>query len=317
MQGIEFKNVSKQYQSGAIPAVNQVSFSVDPGSLVVFLGPSGCGKTTLLKMVNRLFEPTAGEIYLDGVNIRKLEVTTLRRKIGYVIQQVGLFPHMTVAENIALVPTLLKWEKTRIRDRVDQLLTLIHLEPAEYRGRYPAQLSGGQQQRVGLARALAGDPAVLLMDEPFGAIDAITRSSLQQEVLQLQNQLKKTILFVTHDVEEALLLADKIVILKDGELVQMGTPWQLLTHPVNDFVRELLNADDRIRQLTVLKAGDVMVPPQGIPEPQKFVSQDTHLRQVLSDLLSGKEVILGVKNNEGELVGRIGIEQLILAEKGD
>lgn len=315
MQGIEFKNVSKQYQSASIPAVNQVSFRVEPGSLVVFLGPSGCGKTTLLKMVNRLFEPTSGEIYMNGVNIRELEVTALRRQIGYVIQQVGLFPHMTVAENIALVPTLLKWEGTRIQERVDQLLTLVHLDPDEYRERYPAQLSGGQQQRVGLARALAGDPTVMLMDEPFGAIDAITRASLQQEVLQLQTQIRKTILFVTHDVEEALLLADKIVILKEGELVQYDTPWQLLTNPANDFVRELLNADDRIRQLTVLKAKDVMVQNDLINPVQITVTENTNLRLVLSYLLSSQNTRVGVKNETGDLVGQIGLKNLMFHEK--
>lgn len=312
MQGIVFDNVSKNYKNAAAPAVNQVSFTVEPGSLVVLLGPSGCGKTTLLKMVNRLFEPSQGAIYLDGTDICDLEVTALRRQIGYVIQQVGLFPHMTVAENIALIPSLLKWEKDRIHARVNELLTLIHLDPEEYRGRYPAHLSGGQQQRVGLARALAGDPDVLLMDEPFGAIDAITRASLQEEVMQLQNQLKKTVLFVTHDVEEALLLADKIVILKEGSLVQYDTPWNLLTNPANEFVRELINADDRIRQLTVLKAKDVMVPPSHSGQNLKTVQQRTDLRQVLSLLLSSPNAVVSVTDQAGNIVGEIGLQQLIL-----
>jgi osmoprotectant transport system ATP-binding protein len=312
MQGIVFDKVSKQYKNAAAPDVNQVSFTVDPGSLVVLLGPSGCGKTTLLKMVNRLFEPSHGTIYLDGVDIRDLEITALRRQIGYVIQQVGLFPHMTVAENIALIPSLLKWEKTRIQSRVDELLTLIHLDPQEYRDRYPAQLSGGQQQRVGLARALAGDPNVLLMDEPFGAIDAITRASLQQEVMQLQNQLQKTVLFVTHDVEEALLLADKIAILKEGALVQYDTPWNLLTNPADEFVRELINADDRIRQLTVLKAKDVMVQPSHHEQALKKVQQRTDLRQVLSLLLSSPNAVVAVTDSSGKIVGEISLQQLVL-----
>ncbi|MAT43267.1 MAG: ABC transporter ATP-binding protein [Anaerolineaceae bacterium] len=312
MQGIVFDKVSKQYKNAAAPAVNQVSFTVDPGSLVVLLGPSGCGKTTLLKMVNRLFEPSEGTIYLDGVNIRDMEVTALRRQIGYVIQQVGLFPHMTVAENIALIPSLLKWEKPRIQSRVDELLTLIHLDPLEYRDRYPAQLSGGQQQRVGLARALAGDPNVLLMDEPFGAIDAITRASLQQEVMQLQNQLQKTVLFVTHDVEEALLLADKIAILKEGALVQYDTPWNLLTNPADEFVRELINADDRIRQLTVLKAKDVMIKPSHHEQVLKKVQQRTDLRQVLSLLLSSPNAVVAVTDSSGKVVGEISLQQLVL-----
>ncbi len=312
MQGIVFDNVSKSYKNAAAPAVNQVSFQVQPGSLVVLLGPSGCGKTTLLKMVNRLYEPSQGTIYLDGSDIRELEVTALRRQIGYVIQQVGLFPHMTVAENIALIPSLLKWEKERIQQRVDELLSLIHLEPEEYRSRYPAQLSGGQQQRVGLARALAGDPKVLLMDEPFGAIDAITRASLQEEVMQLQNQLKKTVLFVTHDVEEALLLADKIVILKEGSLVQYDTPWNLLTNPANQFVRTLINADDRIRQLTVLKARDVMVSVTHPVAGMQTVSHTTDLRRVLSLLLSSPQARVAVTDQSGDVVGQIGLQQLVL-----
>ena len=259
MQGITFVDVVKQYPNTSDAAIKGIDLEVSNGQLVVLLGPSGCGKTTLLKMVNRLYEPTRGRILLNGTDIRDFEITTLRRQIGYVIQQVGLFPHMRVSENISLVPSLLKWPKEKMDARVDELLEMIHLKPDTYRQRYPAQLSGGQQQRVGLARALAADPQVLLMDEPFGAIDAINRTSLQQEVLQLQARLHKTILFVTHDVEEALLLADRIAILKSGTLVQFDTPWKILSEPANDFVRELMSADDRIRQLGVLKAGDVMV----------------------------------------------------------
>jgi len=240
--------------------VDDISLAVQPGSFVVFLGPSGCGKTTLLKMTNRLYEPTSGTIYLNGVDIRQLQATELRRQIGYVIQQVGLFPHMTVEKNIAVVPRLLEWDQHRIDARTDTLLEMVGLQPAEFRTRYPSQLSGGQQQRVGLARALAADPDVLLMDEPFGAIDAITRASLQKELLQLQRRLKKTILFVTHDVDEALLLADKIVVLREGKVVQYDEPCDLLNQPADDFVRELLNTDDRIRQLGILRVESVMKP---------------------------------------------------------
>ena len=234
------------------------SFEVRAGELVVILGPSGCGKTTLLKMVNRLYEPTSGQIYLDGQNIRKLKATKLRRQIGYVIQQSGLFPHMTVAQNIAVTPKLLGWPRPKIQMRIDELLSLVDLKPDEYRHRYPTQLSGGQQQRVGLARALAGNPKVMLMDEPFGAIDAITRTTLQNEILRLQRQLKKTILFVSHDVEEALRLADRILIMQQGKIVQFDTPFKLLTQPSNSFVGDLLGADDMVRQLSLVQVGTAM-----------------------------------------------------------
>lgn len=225
---------------------------------MVILGPSGCGKTTLLKMVNRLYEPTAGQIYLGDQDIRQLQKTTLRRSIGYVIQQSGLFPHMTVAQNIAVVPKLLGWPRPRIQARIDELLRLVELPPKEYRHRYPTQLSGGQQQRIGLARALAADPQVMLMDEPFGAIDAITRASLQDEILRLQRQLRKTILFVSHDVEEALRLADYLLIMQKGQIVQYDTPFNVLTRPANEFVHDLMGADDMVRQLSLLRVETAM-----------------------------------------------------------
>ena len=258
MSAIKFDQVCLTFSGSAQPAVNDCSFEVKEGELVVILGPSGCGKTTLLKMVNRLYEPTAGQIYLEGQNIRKLIVTKLRRQIGYVIQQSGLFPHMTVAQNIAVAPKLLRWPRSKIQMRIDELLSLVDLKPDEYRHRYPAQLSGGQQQRVGLARALAGNPKVMLMDEPFGAIDAITRTTLQNEILRLQRQLKKTILFVSHDVEEALRLADRILIMRQGKIVQFDTPFKLLTQPSNQFVHNLLGADDMVRQLSLVQVGTAM-----------------------------------------------------------
>ena len=258
MSAIEFDQVCLRFSGSTRPAVDGCSFTIKVGELVVILGPSGCGKTTLLKMVNRLYEPTAGQIYLDGQNIRKLKVTKLRRQIGYVIQQSGLFPHMTAAQNIAVTPQLLGWPRPKIQMRIDELLTLVDLNPDEYRHRYPAHLSGGQQQRVGLARALAGNPKVMLMDEPFGAIDAITRTTLQDEILKLQRQLKKTILFVSHDVEEALRLADRILIMKEGKIVQFDTPFKLLTQPTNQFVHNLLGADDMVRQLSLAQVGTAM-----------------------------------------------------------
>lgn len=269
------------------------------GSFIVLLGPSGCGKTTLLKMVNRLIEPTSGGIFLDGKNIRALDVTILRRQIGYVIQQVGLFPHLTVAQNIAVVPELLGWKKTRIDARINELLELVQLNPRYYRSRYPAQLSGGQQQRVGLARALAADPQLLLMDEPFGAIDAITRASLQEEMQRLKRVIDKTVLFVTHDVDEALRLADKIVVLRAGHLVQYDTPYKILSEPANDFVSELVGANDVIRQLGLMRAGDAMLalPEDFAPDGAPTLDAEETLRDALAELLkSGAPALVVLQN---------------------
>lgn len=287
MSAISFEHVSRHFPGAPRPAVDDCSLAVENGSFVVFLGPSGCGKTTLLKMVNRLYEPTAGRIFFDGTDIREFKVTTLRQQIGYVIQQIGLFPHMTVAQNVAVVPTLLGWSRERIAPRVDELLSLIQLPPEEYRDRYPSQLSGGQQQRVGLARALAGDPKVMLMDEPFGAIDAITRNSLQDEMLRLQRKLKKTILFVTHDVEEALRLADKIVVMRQGKIEQYDTPFNILTHPANAFVHDLVGADDMVRQLSLLRVESAMadIPPDYRRNGEPTIDCSEDLRVALSLLL--------------------------------
>jgi osmoprotectant transport system ATP-binding protein len=229
-----------------------------------------------------------------------MEATTLRRQIGYVIQQVGLFPHMTVAENVAVVPDLLKWPSEKKSARVDELLTLVDLPPEAYRHRYPSQLSGGQQQRVGVARALAGDPQVILMDEPFGAIDAITRTGLQDEMLHLQHRLKKTILFVTHDVEEALRLADKIVVMRDGRVIQHDTPFNILKQPADPFVRELVGADDIVRQLGLVRVESAMepLPPDFVPAHQPTVSCDNDLRQALSMLLSADTPTLVVMDDQ-------------------
>ncbi|MEM9153983.1 MAG: ATP-binding cassette domain-containing protein [Cyanobacteria bacterium P01_F01_bin.33] len=255
---IQFENVSLQFPGAVRPAVDRCSLEVNVGELVVILGPSGCGKTTLMKTVNRLYETTSGRIYLHGTDILELAVTQLRRQIGYVIQQTGLFPHMTVAQNIAVVPQLLGWSRSRIAARVDELLHLVELSPFEFGDRFPAQLSGGQQQRVGVARALAGDPDVMLMDEPFGAIDAITRASLQDEILRLQQRLRKTILFVSHDVDEALRLADRLLVMEKGQVIQFDTPLHILTRPANAFVRELVGADDTVRQLGLIRVKTAM-----------------------------------------------------------
>jgi osmoprotectant transport system ATP-binding protein len=309
---ITFSHVTKRYGNAAAPAVDDVSFEVPSGVFVVLLGPSGCGKTTLLKMVNRLYEPSEGQILLDDQDIRSIPLTELRRQMGYVIQQVGLFPHMTVAENIAVVPNLLKWEKARTAERIDELLGLVHL-PLDFRSRYPAQLSGGQQQRVGLARALAADPIVLLMDEPFGAIDAITRAALQDEMRQLQDQLKKTVLFVTHDVDEALRLADRIVVLHSGKLMQYDDPCVIMNAPANDFVRQLLDTDDRIRQISLLRLDVVMSILKGEPDsdgPQ--LPHDSDLRQALSLLLQ-PDVERVVVTRGDQAIGQVTLADVRLA----
>lgn len=311
MSAIRFVNVTRQFRGMARPAVSNCSYEVETGSFVVLLGPSGCGKTTLLKMVNRLYDPTSGQIYLDDTDIQQIKVTTLRQQIGYVIQQIGLFPHMTVAQNIAVVPQLLGWPRETIAPRVDELLTLIDLPPDEYRDRYPAQLSGGQQQRVGLARALAGDPKVLLMDEPFGAIDAITRATLQDEMVRLQRRLKKTILFVTHDVEEALRLADKIVVMERGAIAQYDTPFHILTRPASAFVHNLIGADDMLRQLSQLRVELAMdqLPPNYQRNGEPTVPFDTDLRQALSLLLrTGARVLTVTK--ESAAVGVLSLEHI-------
>jgi osmoprotectant transport system ATP-binding protein len=259
MAKIAFHNITKQYPGASKPSVDAVTFDVPEGSTCMLVGTSGSGKTTLLRMVNRLIEPTGGEIVIDGKNVLEENPILLRRRIGYVIQQVGLFPHMTVAENLRITAEIAGgWTKQRLAQRVDELLELVGLPPAEYRDRFPRQLSGGQQQRVGLARALATDPAILLMDEPFGALDAITRARMQDELLRVQHDVHKTILFVSHDMEEAFKLGDQVAVLDAGKLVQLGTPVDLLAHPVDDFVRKLVGGDNMLRQLEYLPVSDAI-----------------------------------------------------------
>lgn len=239
---IEFRQVSKKFKGAGKPAVSDVSLTIREGEFITILGSSGCGKTTLLKMVNRLYEPDSGEILLFGKPIAKENPMELRRKIGYVIQQVGLFPHMTVAENVSIVPKMLKWEQVKIKARVEALLTMAGLDPEQYGKRYPRQLSGGQQQRVGLARALAADPKILLLDEPFGALDAITRTVLQDELLKVHQEMPKTFLFVTHDINEALKLGNRILVMNEGKVCQFGTPREIVQHPEDPFVETLIRS---------------------------------------------------------------------------
>ena len=260
---IRLEHLTKRFAGGHL-AVDDLSLAVDQGELCVLVGPSGCGKTTTMKMVNRLIEPTSGRIVLDGDDVTTTDPVHLRRRIGYVIQQIGLFPHQTIAANVATVPRLLRWDKSRIAARVDELLELVGLEPATYRDRYPRQLSGGQRQRVGVARALGADPPVLLMDEPFGAIDPITRERLQNEFLRLQGELRKTVIFVTHDVDEAVKLGDRIAVLaQGGVLAQHDTPSEILAHPASEFVADFVGADRGLKRLKVtpIEDGDLQQPP--------------------------------------------------------
>jgi osmoprotectant transport system ATP-binding protein len=253
---VEFRHVTKQY--GPQGAVVDLSLLVPAGEICVLVGPSGCGKTTSLKMVNRLVEPSSGQVLIDGQDVMTVNVTDLRRRIGYVIQQIGLFPHQTVADNVATVPRLLGWDKQRIRRRVDELLELIGLDPARVRNRYPAQLSGGERQRVGVARAMAAEPPVMLMDEPFGAVDPIVRERLQNEFLRLHRTLGTTVLFVTHDIDEAIKMGNRVAVMQQGgHLAQYAPPTELLIRPANDFVARFVGVDRGLKRLTLLDVSDV------------------------------------------------------------
>ncbi|HEY0493383.1 MAG TPA: ATP-binding cassette domain-containing protein [Candidatus Dormibacteraeota bacterium] len=247
---IRLERVTKRYGAGQV-AVRELSIEFPTGQLTILVGPSGCGKTTTLKMVNRLIEPSEGRIFLDDQDVTHIDPVALRLKMGYVIQNVGLFPHLTIAENVGTVPRLLGWEKGKIRSRVDELLELVGLDPRQYGRRYPHQLSGGQRQRVGVARALGVDPPVLLMDEPFGAIDRIARERLQNEFLRIQREVRKTVVFVTHDIDEAIKLADRIAVMKEGRLEQYDSPASILAKPASDLVIDLLGPDRGLKRLSV------------------------------------------------------------------
>lgn len=241
---IEFINVGMTYPCGNVGLKN-INLTINESEVTVFIGPSGSGKTTLLKMINRLEDNTTGEVKINGKNVKEYDIHKMRWDIGYALQQVALFPHMNVEENIAIVPELKKWKKEKINTRIDELLNMVGLEPKKYRKRKPSELSGGEAQRVGIARALAADPKIILMDEPFSALDPITRASLQEDVKKLQKQIHKTIVFVTHDIEEAFLLGDKICIIQDGELIQSGTKQEIISNPQNDFVRRFITVKNK------------------------------------------------------------------------
>jgi osmoprotectant transport system ATP-binding protein len=308
---LEFREATKQYPGSDRPAVNQLSLEVPAGEICVLVGPSGCGKTTAMRMVNRMIDITDGDILVGGKSVRDSDQTELRRHVGYVIQQIGLFPHKTIADNIATVPQLLGWDKQRTRARVDELLDLIGLE-RELGGRYPAQLSGGQRQRVGVARALAADPPVMLMDEPFGAIDPINRGRLQNEFLRLQAELRKTIVFVTHDIDEAIKMGDRIAILQQGgHLAQYAPPAELLMSPANEFVEDFVGADRALKRLSLERVRDVeLLPADGEHPSVPAISCDELLRDALSEMLAAQTPLAPVVDGDGRVLGLLTIELL-------
>lgn len=313
---VEFRHVSRRY--GATVAVDDLSLTVPAGSICVLVGPSGCGKTTSLKMVNRLIEPSSGQILIGGRDVMGQDPIELRRGIGYVIQQVGLLPHLTVGDNVAIVPRLLGWARPRVRARVDELLALTSLEPRTYRDRYPAQLSGGERQRVGVARALAADPPLMLMDEPFGAVDPIARDRLQNELLRLQEQLAKTILFVTHDVDEAIKMGDLLAVLQvGGALAQFGPPAEILANPASDFVARFVGADRGLKRLSLTRVADMALdeaPADYVPEPgQPLLEPRTTLKDALSMMLDSDVSAGVVVDDEGRVIGLLSYERIAAA----
>ena len=284
---IELDHVTKRYGSNPRPAIDDLSLTIPAGEICVLIGPSGGGKTTAMKMINRLISITEGDITIDGKSVKSLEKTELRRGIGYVIQQIGLFPHMNVQDNIATVPRLLGWDKQRTRARSDELLELVGLDPSEHAKRYPAQLSGGQRQRVGLARAMAADPPLMLMDEPFGAIDPITRERLQNDFLRLHREIRKTVVFVTHDIDEAIKMGDRICILREGGvLAQYDTPEAILAAPADDFVAQFVGADRGLKRLALRRVDEIDLQPVPDGDGAPTCSQRTTLRDALSLMLT-------------------------------
>ena len=309
---IELNNVSKRYPNQPVAAVEDFSLTVQPGELIMFVGPSGCGKTTTMKMINRIIEPTSGSISIDGRDVLSLNPSELRRHIGYVIQQIGLFPHMTIAENIAVVPKLLGWTKEKTNDRVEELLTTVGLEPGDFAHRYPKQLSGGQQQRVGVARALAADPPVMLMDEPFGATDPITREKLQAEFLRLQASIGKTIIFVTHDFDEAVRLGDRIAVLSNrSQIEQFDTPANILTNPANDYVSSFIGLGTAIKRLVLIPVTEARLGPASVaPQSATTVHTTDSLRDALDSLVLTGLPALAVLDEQNKAVGSISIDQI-------
>lgn len=310
---IELKGVTRQF--GDTIAVDNIDLTIETGEVCVLVGSSGCGKSTTLRMINRLLPRSSGEILVDGEDINQADPEKLRLNMGYAIQSTGLFPHWTVARNIGLVPNLLKWPAQKRDERVHELLTLLDLDPATDAKKYPHQLSGGQAQRVGVARALAGDPNILLMDEPFGALDAITRENLQQEMLRIQRQVNKTTVFVTHDIDEALKLATRIAVMDQGRIIQHDTPEAILRSPASAFVEHLVGKGDRGLKLLALRTVRELMEPYSQPVPPRLeensVKESDSLRIALSVMLWKNATQLPVVNDSGQEVGRVQRAQLL------
>jgi len=305
---IELDHVVKRF--GGHGAIDGLSLVIEARTLCAVVGPSGCGKSTTLRLINALIRPDEGAIRIDGRDIAEIEPVELRRGIGYVIQSIGLFPHWNVADNIATVPRLLGWPKPKIEARIDELLHLLRLEPDEFRGKFPQQLSGGQQQRIGVARALAADPNIVLMDEPFGALDPPTREALQAEIRRIQAQTKKTIVFVTHDMDEALRLGDRVAVMRAGKLVQYASPAELLAKPADDFVRQFVGgADFSIRVLAVTRVAERMRP-DGEAEGEP-ISADASLKEALTVMMTSGRQALPVSGSEGRSAGIIRLADLV------
>lgn len=303
---IVFENVKKVYGNDFV-ALKNINAVCKAGEITALIGPSGCGKTSLMKLINRLNPLTSGKIYIDGKDISEIETVALRRSIGYVIQNVGLFPNMNIAKNVATVPNLLKWDKERIDRRVDELLEMVSLDPKIYRERFPSQLSGGQQQRIGVIRALAAEPSVILMDEPFSALDPISREQLQDELIRLQKEIKKTIVFVTHDMDEAIKIADNILLMRDGEIVQSGSPEEILRHPANDFVKEFIGKKRLSQVQDMATVEEVMVSNPRTVHPTRGLAQSMKMME------KNKVDSLLVVDDDNKLLGNITIYDVVNA----
>ncbi|AXF55582.1 ABC transporter ATP-binding protein [Salicibibacter kimchii] len=300
---IEFRNVGKTFDDG-FQALKNINLTINEGELVTLIGPSGCGKTTTMRMINRLIDPTEGEILIDGENIERKNPVQLRRNSGYVIQQIGLLPHMTIEENISIVPKLKKWEKKRYIKSVDELLHLVGMDPGTFKKRYPRELSGGQQQRIGVIRGLAADPPIILMDEPFSALDPISREQLQDELVKLQNEIKKTIVFVTHDMDEAIKIAKRIVMMRDGEIIQVDTPNTILREPKDDFVREFIGSERLNKEFGQPVAHSLMT------KDIATVRGNRDLAEAFNYMKKGNIDLLYIKGSKEELLGYVTLETL-------
>ncbi|CQR46262.1 Glycine betaine/carnitine/choline transport ATP-binding protein OpuCA [Paraliobacillus sp. PM-2] len=304
---IELKKVSKVYEDG-FQALKEIDLIFEEGAINVLIGPSGCGKTTLMKLLNRLTEYTDGEILIDGKNIKEIDPIKLRRTMGYVIQSIGLFPHMTIFNNVATVPRLLKWNKSKINKKVEELLNMVDLEPKTFKKRYPSELSGGQQQRIGVIRALAAEPSIILMDEPFSALDPISKEQLQDELIRLQKEIKKTIVFVTHDMDEAIKIANQIILMREGTIVQKGSPQDILENPANDFVKDFIGSDRLDQVLPPLsELADMNYP---------FVSSKTSVNEAINKMIEKNITQIPVVDDKETFIGVVSLYKALANKDG-